>query len=295
MKRIAYISSLLLLTLLSFSSCDEDNYEFGDIVSPSNLNIEIDIVGADSENPYGDGSGVVNFSVNADNALSYKFAFEGSEAVATSGEYTYNFSKTGTHVYTVTVIAIGTGGVATSQAVEVEVLALYAPPQDLLDMLYGDGSRTWRIKNEAAGHFGVGPAEETSPIWYAASPDEKSVTGMYDDRYVFTQEGDFQHLTQGTVFGQAAPLTEDFGGDKGQTANSNNEFENYPLEDYTESWSLSAPGGQETISLTGTAFFGFYVGGSHNYQIISRSENEMLVKTIGNDGNAWFFILIAED
>jgi len=295
MKKVIYISSILFLALFSLSSCEDDDHEFGEIIAPSNLDITVDIVGADAGNPYGDGSGTVNFTVQADNALAYKFAFDGSEAVAPSGKYTFNFSKTGTHVYTVTVIAIGTGGVTSSQSVQVEVLALYAPPQDLLDMLYASGTRTWRIKSEAPGHFGVGPPEETSPIYYAASPNEKASTGMYDDRYVFNQSGSFEHLTQGTVFGQAASLTADFGGDKGQTPNGNNEFENYPLDNFTESWSLSAPAGQETISFTGNSFFGFYVGGNHTYQIISRSENEMFLKTIGNDGLSWFFLLIAED
>ncbi len=284
----------LLLPLFIFTGCQEDDFEFGDITAPSNLQVSVDIVGADANNPYGDGSGTVTVTASATNAISYKFISDGVENVSPSGSFTFNFGKTGTHVYQITVLAIGTGGVFSSKTVETEVLVLYAPPQDLLDMLYADGTRTWRIKNEAPGHFGVGPPEETAPIWYAASPNEKSSTGMYDDRYVFSSDGTLQHITQGTVFGQAPPMTEDLGGDKGQTPNGNNEFENYPLDDYSVSWSLSAPSGVETLTLTDTGFFGFYVGGSHTYTIISRSDNEMFLKTIGNDGLSWFFLLVAE-
>ena len=40
--------------------------------------------------------------------------------------------------------------------------------------------------------------------------------------------------------------------------------------DYSEQWSLSAPGGVETLSLTNLAFTGYYTGGNHEYIIFSR-------------------------
>jgi hypothetical protein len=36
------------------------------------------------------------------------------------------------------------------------------------------------------------------------------------------------------------------------------------------------------------------VGGNHRYSILSRSANEMSLRTIGADGLAWYVILIAE-
>ncbi|MGZ0015766.1 hypothetical protein [Yeosuana sp. AK3] len=68
-----------------------------------------------------------------------------------------------------------------------------------------------------------------------------------------------------------------------------------PLHKTGENWSLSAPGGQETISLTGLGFMGYYVGGDHKYQIYSRSANEMVVKTADGNGQFdWWFRLIPE-
>ena len=58
MKNIKKISMLIIL-LFSLFSCQEDNSTFGDLVAPSNLVIETEIVGQDAANPYGDGSGKV--------------------------------------------------------------------------------------------------------------------------------------------------------------------------------------------------------------------------------------------
>ncbi|HAG16237.1 MAG TPA: glucan endo-1,3-beta-D-glucosidase [Bacteroidales bacterium] len=293
MKNLKYIMGLFLLLIL-FSSCEKVNYEFGDLISPTNVTLTAEIVGQDEANPYGDGSGTVIFTSTANNAISYKYVYDGNESIAPSGLKTFNFGLTGIHTYSVTVVAIGTGGLVSSATIEVEVFAAYNPPADLLTMLTGDDSRTWRIESEVIGHFGVGPVDAVDPIWWAAQPNDKAGLGAYDDRFVFNIDGTFTHITNGTVYGQAGPMTEDLGGDKGMTANSNGEFENYPLDDYSVTWALSAPGGQETLQLSGIGFHGFYVGGSHSYIILSRTANEMHLKTVGLDGNSWFVIFIAE-
>ncbi len=314
MKIQRYIQlGLLLLSLVLLHSCEENTYEFGDIVTPSNINIVAEIIGQDATNPNGDGSGVVNFTATADDALSFKFIYNGSEATKPDGKITYNFSELGVNTYTVSVVAIGTGGVSSSKTIQVDVLALYSAPDDLKQMLYGFDpanpdavtSKTWRIKSEVNAHFGVGPPEETSPIWFAAPPGDKASTGMYDDRYVFNSDGTFKIITNsvnddpaedpsGTIFGQAGPLDQDFG-DQGLTPNGNNEHENYAKDDFTGNWSLTAPVGQETLSLTNNGFFGFYVGDNGTFSILSRSATEMNVKIIGNDGLSWFFILTTEE
>lgn len=294
MKNFKYILGIFLSLVFLMTSCDNTNYDFGPITSPTNLQISAQIVGQDADNPFGDGSGTVNFTAAADNTITYKYVYNGADAMAPAGTKTYNFGNTGINTYSVTVVATGTAGTTTSKSIEVEVLAVYAPPADLLTMLTADSSRTWRVKAEAAGHFGVGPADSTTPIWWAAAPYDKAGLGAYDDRLIFNVDGTFTYQTNGTVFGQAGPLSQDFGGDKGMTANGNGEFENYPLDDFTDSWALSAPGGQETLTFGQHGYHGFYVGGDHSYVILARSANEMSIRTVGADGNGWFAILIAE-
>lgn len=296
MKNIKYLFKTLFIALALLTvSCEEEDYDFGDLIYPSDVKITAQIVGKDAANPYGDGSGTVKFTATANNAITYKFVHSGSESLAPDGLKTYNFGKTGTHKYTVTVVAIGTGGMTSSTSMEVEVFAKYVPPADLVQMLHAGGTRTWRIKAEVAGHFGVGPADSDVPIWWAAGPNDKAGKGAYDDRFIFNANGDFTHKTNNTAFGKKGPMDTDLGvPPAGTTVNSDGEYENYPLADYTEKWSLSAPGGVETLTFSKKGYHGFYVGGDHSYKIIKRTANEMSLRTIGADGISWFVIMIAE-
>jgi hypothetical protein len=292
MKNIKHFISFLSLMLV-FSSCTEENYVLGDLKAPSDLQMSADIVGVDVNNPNGDGSGTVNFTATSSGALSYKFIYNGAETYSPNGKMTYNFGATGTYKYAVTVVAYGTGGVSSSTTVEVEVKVVYVPPADLITMLTSDSSRTWRIKSEGTGHFGVGPADSGNSDWWSAAPEDKAAWECYDDRFTFNVDGTFTHITNGKTFGKLDAMAADLGGDQGLTANGDGETI-YELADYSENWSLSAPNGNETISFSNIGYHGFYVGGDHKYVILSRTENEMKLKTVGADGNGWFVILIAE-
>ena len=304
MKNINYIKTVLFAVVFTFLGCQEDEYSFGDIVTPSNIVITAEIVGADAANPNGDGSGVVNFAATADNAVSYKYVFNGEETVSLSGNNSISFSSLGVNTYTVTVVASGTAGVSSSKSIEVEVLSTYAPPVDLIAKLYGYDpadptavtSRTWKVHSTKNKHFGLGPVGgQVLTEWYGAGPDEKAGTGMYDDRFTFSSDGTFTHVTNGTVFGRDPYIVNDLGPNASGNVNGA-DIENYAFDDYAASWTLTAPGGIETISLSGTAFLGYYTGGNHQYQIFDReTPNEMILKT--TDANAefdWWFIITLE-
>ena len=47
MKNLKYFISLCL-TLALFTACEEDTYEFGDITTPTNLAVTVDVVGLDA-------------------------------------------------------------------------------------------------------------------------------------------------------------------------------------------------------------------------------------------------------
>lgn len=70
-----YIPVIIAALLVAFSSCEKDDYTLGDLVAPSNTQFTYEVVGADTANPYGDGSGVVNFSGSADNAITLNYDF----------------------------------------------------------------------------------------------------------------------------------------------------------------------------------------------------------------------------
>ena len=294
MKTIKYFLTLVI-TLLIFSSCETENYEFGDIVTPTNLTVTPEIVGKDANNPYGDGSGVVNITAKADSAISYKFIYNGSETVKAGGQLTYNFGNTGTNKYTITVIASGKAGVSSSSTIEIEVLVVYIPPAELVTILTGNSSRTWRIKAEGNGHFGLGPVGGSIPTeWYGAPANSKSNTGMYDDRFTFKSDGSFSHNTgaDGWVFGRKV-LIEQLNGPGGVA--DGDDIIQYPFASYSGQYTLSAPNSVETITLTGTNFIGYYTGGNHQYRIFKREANEMILSTAdGNNGFEWWFVIVPE-
>ena len=74
MKTIKYLS-VLFLSLLVFTACEEDEHDFGQITSPSNVQVTVDIAGADDINVNGDGTGFVTFTATANGALAYQFNF----------------------------------------------------------------------------------------------------------------------------------------------------------------------------------------------------------------------------
>ena len=64
------------------------------------VQITANVVGQDADNPNGDGSGEVEFTVTADNAISYKFVNGDAETVKADGKITYTFTSLGVNSYT---------------------------------------------------------------------------------------------------------------------------------------------------------------------------------------------------
>lgn len=306
MKNFNFLIAYSILTLFFMMSC-QDEPKFGDVIAPTNIVVTAEVIGQDTENPYGDGSGTVNFSASADNAATYRYVAIGIQEDASSGDASITFTSLGVNTYEVVVIAFGAGGVSSSTTIQVEVLVTYAPPADLIEKLVGNGSKTWRIKSEKPGHFGLGPVGGNVPTeWYGAQPEEKAGAGMYDDRYVFNIDGSFTHITDntnddptnntnGTVFGRDG-LIQQLGGVGGGELEGADVL-NYVYEDYAATWQIIAPGGVETIVLPGTAFMGYYIGGSHQYRIFDRSvANEMIITSADGNGEFnWWFIITSEE
>ena len=292
MKSIKYL--LTVFSILIFSSCEQDNYELGEIIVPSNLNVTALIQGADNDNPYGDGTGNVTFTATADNAITFKFISNGVEYMEPSGIFSTTFTSTGIFLYDISVIASGIAGESIETNISVEVIYTYEPPEDLVNALI---SGTWRVMAEADGHIGVHDSDSfhdgvnTFPEWYSATPFQQTNTGMYDDRIIFSSDGSAQFLTQGFIFGNATALEEDFNGNQGLTPNQFNEHQFYPADDFSFSWSISEnDDGYLVLNFSGNGFTGNYVGGNHQYIITYRNSDssELYLKTIGLDTNAWY-------
>src|SRR6056300_432898 len=113
MKKLIFINTAVLALIL-FSCTSDENYEFGDIIVPSEINFSAEIIGADAANPYGAGTGEVVLNATAKNALAFKYIINGVEHISPSGRLEHLFTTSGLQEYTINIVAIGTAGIQSS-------------------------------------------------------------------------------------------------------------------------------------------------------------------------------------
>ena len=196
MKKI--INILSILTLFLMVGCQEDDKSFGDISTPTNLQVTAVIAGKTAELPFGDGSGMVKFTTTADNAISYKYIFsDGTSANAPNGVYDKRFTQNGVNNYTVTVIASGKGGITTNTSLEVEVKSDFVDAE-AVQFLTGGTQKNWYWAASEPGHLGVGQNDSDATKnyyanYYQAAPFEKAGSPnsscLYENVMTFSLDG----------------------------------------------------------------------------------------------------------
>ena len=286
----------LMFTVLAFSACKKAEYNIGDIVAPSNLVLTTTVVGTDATNPFGNGTGKVNVVIKADNALTYKIDFgDGNAALMVpSGVITYKYGAPGTAEYNITVNAIGTAGSTSTITKKVKVFVNFTIPANILSNLTGGSSKVWQTDHDAPGHFGVGPNNEFSPIWYAASPNSREACA-YDDDITFSKDANdnvsMSIDNKGASFSiGAATAFYGFAGGDGCYAISTGGVRRLTFMDAT---TASTPAQSTRIQFTvpGNGIINFGTGGT-SYEILSISATQIHLRNIGADGNSWYQKLI---
>ena len=324
-KKIIKFSLPLLLVTLLFT-CQEEDQEFGDVITPTNLTLAYDVVGVDADNPFGDGSGFVNFTATGDNAITYRYVFGDNTniEVAPNGTIQHRFSQQGVNTYTVTVIASGTGGVTTSTSVNIDVFSSFND-QEAKDFLTGGNgsSKVWYLAASEVGHLGVGPSialdiainGEPSqfyfPVFFAAQPFEKCGIEISDclctDELTFAQDGTgqitFQLNNNGQTFFNGAH--QDIVGGSGEEDEcfdfDTSGTSNVALVPSTIDWSLIpdpdflTPRGT-VMNFTDDAFMGYYVSSS-SYEIMEITDDYLYVRTLDglNPDLVWYHKYSTED
>ncbi len=292
----------VLMLLVFVAGCQDDDHSFGNIVTPTNLQIQYEIVGVDASHPNGDGSGLVNLTATADNALTYKFTFsDQTSGAAPQGTYQKRFTQNGTHTYTVTAIAYGTGGISSTTSVEVTVFSSFTD-DEAVAMLTGGSSKKWYWAAATPGHLGVGPnstdaANNFWPVWYSAGPFEKAGSPesscLYDNELTFTKDGNtlkYMLDNGGKTFFNAAYNS------VGGSSASTDQCLNYnttgtKIVTLSPSGSLVAPENSRKVDMTFSdgGFMGYYIGTS-TYEILEITNTKLVVRAVmGNDnGLAWY-------
>jgi len=280
-----------------FSSCKKTEYSFGNIKTPSNLSITADIQGATSSAPNGDGSGLVTITAKATDAITYKIYFGNGDSVLTSsGITTYKYTILDTNTYTITVNAIGTGGAISSLSKQVTVYYLFPIPADIDSALTNGSSRSWKIANDSAGNFGVGPTTTFTPDWYKSAPNEKP-SCAYGTTVTFTHVGtnniSVSADNQGSSFliGAATAFYGQSGGDGCYPVTTGGaQTLTLGTDEFAGANSSNSTGIQITVPGNGLVGFGT---GATTYEVLYLSGGVMVLRDIGADGNAWYQILKA--
>jgi len=308
MKKLINIVSIL--TILFMVSCQEDDKSFGDLKTPTNLYVVVDIVGQNDAFPDGDGSGMVKFTATADNAISYKYVFsDGTSANSPSGIYEKRFTQTGVNTYTVTVIASGRGGITTNTTVDVQVRSDFEDNEAVQFLTGGTATgKKWYWAAAEPGHLGVGQNDgdatknyyanyyQAAPFEKAGSPDSSC---LYENVMTFSLDGDqlkFQLDNGGHTFFNVA-----FQGVVGGTVGYDFCYDYNTSGVKTVSLSPSesvvvannVPGQTRgtMLNISDGGFMGYYIGQS-SYEILSITANRMVVRAVmgGNPALAWYHI-----
>lgn len=290
-KTFHSLIALLAASSLLLISCEKAEYRFGDIKTPTGLSVNAVVVGTDAQNPNGNGTGRVTITASASNALTYKIDFgDGNSQMVPSGTITYKYSTPGTSDYTITVTAVGTAGTLSILTRQVKVFVAFEIPANIVSSLTGTGSKTWVCDRAAPGHFGVGPADAFSPIWYSANPNERADC-VYDDEITFTRDANNNismnvvNNGQSFVIGAAASY---YGLSAAEACVDLSTGGNKRLAfmDAT-SGSSSAVSTRIQFMVPGNGIVNFGTG-NNTYEILSISDTQIHLRNIGSDGNSWY-------
>lgn len=309
MTKIKTLVVVLLIGSILLISCEDATYEFGDIKTPTNIQVTATLVGKDADHPNGDGSGYVDFSATADNASSYTYYFDGVAKASPSGVIRNRFTTLGVNTYRVVVKANGTGGASSSTSLAVEVFSSFSD-QEAETLLAGTDigdSKKWYWQADRAVHIGLGPVEDDygngefayEAWWNLIQPWDDEKYCMYDNEFVFTKtsNGIIFEQTVGPAFVPGAHALEM--GIDGDTCHNEDVIPHMFGEKNVTFFPSSSkaalegsynnePYRQTSFEISDGGFLGWFVGSS-TYDIISISEDELFVRIIqAGDGFAWY-------
>jgi hypothetical protein len=307
-KTVFVIAALVLI----YSACKKQEYSMGDLSAPSNIVITTEVVGQDATHPDGDGSGNVNITVTADNALAYKVGYNAKKstdfvAISSSGKVTKKFTKTGINTYTIAAIVYGKGGSSSTAEASVTVRSDFTPDPALVTALTGSGSKTWVVDKDIPAHFGVGPwnVESIRPEWWAGAVDEKlsCCPCFYTATFTFTKvasAGTYNlKVTTDAAFTKTGALA---GGLPGIPVGGAEGCYDYPggTTDFSfvpassgapavPSVPANSPSTQTSIMLSGVETYIGYGAVLKEYEILTFSETTLYLRVQGTEtGNAWY-------
>ena len=296
---------------LTFYSCEKaEDYSLGDLTPPSDIEIIADIVGASAATPNGNGSGDVNFTIKANNALAYKIDYDASDGISlvflANGKASRKYTKLGANKYTVTAVVYGKGGTSSVATKEITVQSNFTPDAAIITNLTGGTSKTWIVDKSVAGHFGVGPWGDGNPTpsWWSAGINEKvgCCNCFYTTKFTFTKTASGYTLavvspdgafTKTGALAGGLPGIPDSGGEGCYPyAGGSSSFSFVPS---STGLPASTPSTKTGILLSGANTFIGYGALLKEYEILVLTPTYMYLRAQGTEtGNAWYLKMIPQ-
>ncbi|MEY4659739.1 MAG: hypothetical protein RJB36_1505 [Bacteroidota bacterium] len=283
MKMKLIFSACIMMLLVA---CKKDNPQLGDAPTLSDATF--------TYAPSAANANIIEFTANNPNIQCMWDFGNGTTAKGASVSSPYPYA--GTYTVKLTVFSSG-GSKSTTQEITIAQDNLGLLNNPIFIMLTGGvngpGFKNWVIDSTADGHMGVGPdpisALGNIPEWWSAGPLDKSGAGLYNDKYVFHLNGfKFDMICNGDVYVHNS-----------LAANFPGSFQN--LGDFTapysdqmnESWTL-VEGADTTITISNSAFLGFYTG-VHTYKILDITDSTLSLQYKHHAGGlSWYLRLKAE-
>ncbi|PVY41710.1 PKD domain-containing protein [Pontibacter virosus] len=275
----------IALTAVSHTACTPDEIEGGLAPAPKSEMVQF------TATPTADNPNIITFTNTTPGAFRSIWDF-GNGSSAEGNQVSGSFPVEGSYTVKLTIITNG-GFASNTQTINIAQTNVSMLDREDYNTLTGGGAsnadgKTWVIDRTQPGHMGVGPAEETSPIWWSAPPNDKASEGLYDDEMTFNLNGfAYTYQNNGNTFVNGANAA----GLGGAVQGADYTLSHTPPANMT--WSISDEGGKKFLVLSNNGFIGYYTGVSR-YEILKLTENELYLKAGdgANAANAWWLRLV---
>lgn len=289
MKNIYKSLVMLLMGILVMTSCDpqdNDDKALGTLPQASQLNFTL--------SPSADKPNIIVFknesSING--VATWDFG-NGSSAKGDNVSGLYPFKGD----YTVTMTLYTTGGsvsITKNLSISNDDMSLLDTP--MYNALTGGAAniegKTWVFDQYVAGHFGVGPIDDSSPSWWSCPADGKLQSSLYTQEFTFIQVGvKMIWKNNGYVYSNAAGKNA-LGGNAIVPGAGDYDVEYTPKSSYT----YSLDENNMTLTISDGGFLGHYAGTS-KYEIIELTEDVMYLKARSTieTGNGWWYRFVPKE
>ncbi|NME70007.1 PKD domain-containing protein [Flammeovirga aprica] len=287
MKQYIY-SFLSFVILLGMAGCTSSDPDVGPAPTESNLSFTV--------TPTADNPNIVEFANTTNGSIAF-WEF-GTGATAKGDKVTAEYAVEGDYEVTMTVIMSG-GQASKTQTINIAQTDFTLLDRDDYNFLTGGGSNTegknWVFDKATAGHMGIGDPAGEDPNWWAAEANQKEGRGAYDDVMNFNLNG-FKYTLTNNGDSYAKDYMADWFTSKGGTLLADDDDHTYAIEFNDQSawtWAISDKEDGKYLTFGGDGFPSWHTGGSE-YKIMKLTEDEMYLRTIGGDGNAWYYGFVRE-